>query len=481
MDLHGVIHHMGGRSLYFIFLFEFIYLLFNYYYHRNIYALWHSIPILVPVKSKVNMTVEIWVANGLRHVSPYYQKNQVFVKGRWVGRTVLDVLVREFRSFDDNYYTKAIQNGNFKLIRKTSDPVNQTSTLIKPGDILESRIHKHEPPIKDWNHHHQGVLHGLQIDGIPILFENDQLLVVDKPCGIPVHPTGGYYYNSLTAVIKNGHPNGSHLTLYPCHRLDKVTSGITIMAKTSAIASQIQRGIQSHQWQKVYLARVKGQFPGSLVVGKSPQIDLSQWVENNSTSRMVKCISPIYCIQTKKQYPSGLGPSRPAETWVYPGYYDPITDQSVVICKPLTGRTHQIRIHLLRLGYPIVNDTLYCPKVTKYPKYMEFIKKYSQWEDLLSISSSSPNTNEQTLRDMFDELIQEATSVREERLSKLVGGIDTQLTCIECSLPIMRDPQDIEDLTLCLHAWKYYQLDPKEGQQVTNNNFQTELPPWACS
>lgn len=410
------------------------------------------------------MSSRIWLSGGLRHVSPYYKKTQVFVKGRWVGRTVLDVLVKEFRSFDMEYYIKAIQKGRFKLVRK-SDPVvslDPLKSVIKSGDILETIIHRHEPPVKAWPMQSVGVASKKDnVEGISIVFEDDQLLVVDKPCGIPVHPTGGYHLNSLTEVIKHG--RGDKLALFPCHRLDKVTSGITIMAKNNPIARSIQTKIQSHEMQKLYLARVEGQFPNS----KEPY-DLINWEE--SDEHVVKCTTPIFTVQTKKQFPNGLGASREAETWFYPGWYDPITNESIVICKPLTGRTHQIRIHLLKMGFPIVNDTLYCPSVTKYPLYVDFFQQYDEWEN------SNPGKDE--LSGQFNKLTEEATRVRESRLSQIKDGSH----CVECELPIMSDPEDISDLTLDLHAWKYYHLSELPNDDANNqySSFQTDIPSWAA-
>lgn len=386
------------------------------------------------------MNSSVSIQNGLRHVRPYYKRSKLFVKGRWVGKTVLEVLVKEFRTFDKDYYVQAIKNGRFKLVRKVrgdSTVLDPLTTVIKSGDILETMIHQHEPPVRAWKGELPAIVH-----------EDESMLVVDKPCGIPVHPTGSYNVNSLTEVIKTGRKDITKL--YPCHRLDKVTSGLTLLAKSNEMASTIQTRIQSHSMQKMYLARVTGKFPGC---------ELGRDIFTDET-RIVKNMSPIYTIQTKKQYPNGLSSSRDAETLFYPCWYDGDTDESLVICQPLTGRTHQIRIHLLRLGYPITNDTLYCPRVSKYPLYTTFMKDISRWEEF------GP------LQEKFDLLIKEATGVRKSKL-------DPQTTlCKECQLPLMKDPETLEDLTLYLHAWKYFDKDVS-GENSSHLSFQTELPNWA--
>lgn len=449
--------------------------------------------------------VSIRIKNGFRYVKPYYHKNRIFVKGRWVGKPLLDVLVKEFRSFDKDYYTRAIFDGKYKLYRDgielplfsatsplSSNLIINNNIIIRSGDILETIIHKHEPPIKYWLDVSKDqciIKNDRFIDGISVVFEDNNLIVVDKPCGIPVHPTGGYYYNTLTEVIRHSLTlyttnNNSSIeidtNLYPCHRLDKVTSGVTILAKNKQMANIIQTGIQSHNMQKLYLARVHGKFPGSVVINnnnnnnninnKQPLSLTDRLNINLDSNCLIKCDSPIYTVQIKKQFPNGLGSSRPAETIIYPYWYDMATNQSVVICKPLTGRTHQIRIHLLRLGYPIVNDTLYCSQVTKYPLYLDFIRKYEAWEEC-------PNRDQ--LAADFDQLIKEATDVRQSRLVSLRKS-DRGLTCDKCELPLMEDPEDFTDMVLYLHAWKYYQIDFSSFNDKYGS-FETRLPFWAVA
>ena len=130
-------------------------------------------------------------------------------------------------------------------------PVINNDIVICSGDILEILIHIYEPPIKYWSNiskdQHMSENDHI-IDGIHIIFEDDNLLVAYKSSGIPVHSTDGCYYNTLTEAIKRGltiYKNTS-TGLYPCHRLDKVTSGITILPKNKQMASGVQTKIESH-------------------------------------------------------------------------------------------------------------------------------------------------------------------------------------------------------------------------------------------
>lgn len=99
------------------------------------------------------------------------------------------------------------------------------------------------------------------------------------------------------------------------------------------------------------------------------------------TSKVTVEMTPIYSIDPKRQFPVGLSASKDAITKFYPIRYFSHADETVVACKPITGRTHQIRIHLARLGHPIVNDSVYCSHITKYPERLKFITQFPRWED----------------------------------------------------------------------------------------------------
>jgi hypothetical protein len=122
------------------------------------------------------------------------------------------------------------------------------------------------------------------------------------------------------------------------HRLDRATSGVVIFALDTSTARRISAQITAHEVTKHYIARVRGSFPNDGII---------------------ECKQPITCIAAKYGM-MGVGPDgKEALTTFKRLAFDDISNTSLVHCIPRTGRTHQIRVHLQWLGYPIANDERY--------------------------------------------------------------------------------------------------------------------------
>ncbi|CAN0256034.1 unnamed protein product, partial [Hapterophycus canaliculatus] len=113
----------------------------------------------------------------------------------------------------------------------------------------DRRTHRHEPPVAGGD--------------ITIVSETEGEIAVDKPCTVPIHPCGSYRFNTLFYILQRQRPD---LSLRVCHRLDRLTSGLTILAKTAERAGVIQKQIGSGATRKTYLARVSGDFGRRLPV-----------------------------------------------------------------------------------------------------------------------------------------------------------------------------------------------------------------------
>jgi len=257
---------------------------------------------------------EYYFENGLRKVYPYYFKFCTHTKGRWVGRTVLNVCLDEFRYTSADGYELHIQNGKLTVNGENVEP----GYILKNNDYVENKIHRHEMPILG--------------SKIPILHDNDDVVVINKPCSIPVHPCGRYRHNSITFILGKEY---GYKNLHMIYRLDRLTSGVLIFAKNQAKCKELLSLLQSHKLQKEYICKVDGEFP----------------LGDISVSEPLGCLCPK--LGMFKVHVDG----KEAHTDMVRVSYDGKT--SVVKCIPRTGRTHQIRIHLQWLGYPIVNDPLY--------------------------------------------------------------------------------------------------------------------------
>ncbi|KAL6943204.1 hypothetical protein ACO0RG_002193 [Hanseniaspora osmophila] len=419
------------------------------------------------------MSAEYFYSNGFRKLKPFYNLRKTHVKGRWFNRTLLDILSDEFKSnsefptSNESKHLKTIENGQYYIDShltvdeqkisgaryKTIDtPQDILNYKLKCNDIFYSKSHKHEPSVKQWCE--QEITNDKVIAGMEIVHQDENFLVINKPCGIPIHPTSNYYENTLIRVLYNA-TNGKEFS--PCYRLDKITSGLIILGKNSRFASKFQARIRDKVVNKLYLAKVKGRFPGTPTglsfLTKDTQSEELEKIWNHSEK--VVANSPIYVIDPKKSYPKGLSEPREAKTLFQLLHYNSATDESIVLCKPITGRTHQIRIHLLRLNHPIVNDPFYDPKVCLYPKRCDFYYRYQDYNDHLIL--------EEGKHEKFMELMKEF----EDKQS--IRGKDDSF-CKECGQTVYTDP-DIQELSLFLHAWKYYTNDGEYS-------FQCSVPKW---
>ena len=176
---------------------------------------------------------------------------------------------------------------------------------------------------------------------LDILFENDDLLVVNKPAGMVVHPAVGHATGTLVHAALAHAPEmegiGGEKRPGVVHRLDKLTSGVILLAKNDAAHRWLQDQFRTRKVEKTYTALVDGNPP-------TPVGRIEAAIGRSSTRRQYMAVVP-------------QGKGREA-TSVY-RTLESFPSHTYLEVQPLTGRTHQIRLHLAFVGSPVVGDTTY--------------------------------------------------------------------------------------------------------------------------
>ena len=176
-----------------------------------------------------------------------------------------------------------------------------------------------------------------------IVYEDEDLLVVDKPANMPIHPSMNHHEGTVAnGLMYYFSEQGKEFTFRAINRLDRDTSGLTIVAKHLLSGGILSRQASTKEIQRTYLAICQGNIP------ESGTIDAP--IARMADSTIERCVN----------YENG----EHAVTHFTKIAYDEVKNLSLVELKLETGRTHQIRVHLKHLGYPIIGDFLYNPDYT---------------------------------------------------------------------------------------------------------------------
>ena len=169
-----------------------------------------------------------------------------------------------------------------------------------------------------------------------VIHEDEAMLVVDKPPGLPVHPSASYHKNTLTYLLRQRYPER---TPHLAHRLDRETSGVLVCAKTLDDERDLKGQFERRETDKTYLAVARGHVD-------PPRGEIAL--------PMGRPDSGLHILMEVRDDGS------PAKTG-----YEVVASapgHSLVALHPLTGRQHQLRVHLAAIGHPIVADKLYGPE-----------------------------------------------------------------------------------------------------------------------
>lgn len=198
-----------------------------------------------------------------------------------------------------------------------------------------------------------------------ILYEDSDVIAVNKPSGILTHPAGGHYNDTLSNQLAGYfRKKNQQVLIRPVGRLDKETSGIVLFAKNQIAAARLQKQREEHLFHKQYLAFVEGCLPAD-EVNIWHTVSYPIYKISDHPIKMDAVVSEV--TQTPGQSVPSIG-LQPAVT-----YYHTLKSTaswSLVTVRLATGRTHQIRVHMRALGHPLLGDSLYGnPSVSGTPLF----------------------------------------------------------------------------------------------------------------
>jgi 23S rRNA pseudouridine1911/1915/1917 synthase len=187
-----------------------------------------------------------------------------------------------------------------------------------------------------------------------VLHEDARVRVVDKPAGLPVHASAKFYFNTLARVLSERYPEEPELQI--CHRLDRETSGCLVCARDREAAAFLKGAIADKgRTTKQYLAVVQGEPPWDVEAVLDAPLRVATARDATKLANVRVLVDPA----------AGL----PAETRVQVVRRG--CGRALVRCTLVTGRQHQIRVHLAHAGFPILGDKLYAHGEDAFIQYCD--------------------------------------------------------------------------------------------------------------
>jgi 23S rRNA pseudouridine1911/1915/1917 synthase len=225
----------------------------------------------------------------------------------------------------------------------------KASYKVRAGDLVVGMLPADQPQ-------------ELEAEEIPlsVVYEDEALLAVDKPAGMVVHPApghpGGTLVNALLAycpeLATSGDPRPGIV-----HRLDRDTSGLILVAKRDKVRRALQQQFKDRQVYKAYMALLNGHLQPAFGRVEAP-------IGRDAQHRQRMAVQPggreaITEYHVLEQFAHQVGPQA--------------GEFSLVEAEPLTGRTHQIRVHFASIGHPVVGDTVYGQRRSGLPVPRQFL------------------------------------------------------------------------------------------------------------
>jgi 23S rRNA pseudouridine1911/1915/1917 synthase len=239
------------------------------------------------------------------------------VPSRYIGFPIEKYFASRFPYLSEKDWVTHIQNGRITVNDQPVEP----GFVLGQCDLIITRMEKRTEPPANRN--------------LEIIYEDKTIRAFNKAAPIPVHPSGRYFYNSMTELLKQVYPEE---TPRPVQRLDALTTGVIVFARNRKSAEMLMHEFQNNRVEKEYLALVDGRPKKTRFVLDAP----IGKIVGSRRSTGPEAVMPKQAI-TKVEWLTSIG------------------EQSLLRIIPRSGRTNQIRVHLADAGLPILNDPVYGP------------------------------------------------------------------------------------------------------------------------
>ena len=254
----------------------------------------------------------------------------------------IDKYIADNTDYSRNLILNLIKNGDILV----NDNKIKPSYKVKQGDkITINNVKTDTEDITPWDY------------PLDIVFEDDDIIIINKPSGMVVHPGNGNKDHTLVNALKSYTDKLSDINgverLGIVHRIDKDTSGLIMVAKTNKAHEILGEYFKEHSIKREYIALLCGIFPHDTAtidapIGRDEKNRLRMTVTPNNSKKAITHLEVL------KRYKAGY---------------------TLVKARLETGRTHQIRVHTKYIGYPVYNDPVYSNKSTD--DFGQFLHSYS--------------------------------------------------------------------------------------------------------
>ncbi|MCC7066399.1 MAG: RluA family pseudouridine synthase [Planctomycetes bacterium] len=261
------------------------------------------------------------------------------------GLPLLDYLLQRFRYQDRTAWLREFAAGRLLLDGRPAEPMQRLRT---GAELLYRKQHQEPEVSRD----------------VRVLHRARTYAIVEKPAHLPMHSDGPFVRNTLVHILRTGEFPQAELV----HRLDRETSGLLVIAHDKVSRSHFERQFAQGLVAKEYLAVVRGVVPEDFTVDAP--------IGHSCTSS----------ISLRRSAAPDALQTQPARTDF--AIEQRLADRTLLRCKPHTGRTHQIRVHLEHRGFPLLGDKLYGRPDADY---LAFVARVKAGGDARTVASGEPD------------------------------------------------------------------------------------------